>query len=131
MLPWYNDAMGLQVKYFQHKDWLEYDAIWKENKWSPYTPKIESYILAGIYEFNEDVNSEQCMWDLCTKVFNVNEWHLNPGIRAINFSLCRHVQKSDVFTLVGYSSYIFGTEMSYDSLGSIYPFKAFHDPDFE
>lgn len=122
--------VGLIVKYFQNKEFESYCQEFEKLKYHPYQIEPSTYIHVATYEFNKAVGAQQCLWDL-VYLFGTENWYENSDIHLHVESPLRYVNRTDVFSLVGLGSYIFGTEENLDERGSIFPFKYFRDLSFE
>jgi len=87
-------------------------------------------IQSKIRVFEIAVGAQQCLWELIY-LFGTESWYENSEIIVHVAKPLRYVNRTDIFTLEGFGSYIFGTEENLDERGSIYPFKYFNDPGFE
>jgi len=123
-------VVGLKVKYFQNKKFEAYNQRFESLKYHPYDIDSSTYIHAATYEFKKAVGAQQCLWELIY-LFGTDSWYENSEIIVHVEKPLRHVNRTDVFTLEGFGSYIFATEENLDERGSIYPFKYFQDPGFE
>ncbi len=123
-------VVGLKVKYFQNKDFESYNKRFESLKYHPYEIDASTYIHVASFEFKHAVGAQQCLWDLIY-LFGAEAWYENREIIVHEQTPLRYVNRTDVFTLNGFGSYIFGTEENLDERGSIFPFKHFRDPGFE
>ena len=123
-------VVGLKVKYFQNKQFEAYNQRFESLKYHPYDIDSSTYIHAATFEFKRAVEAQQCLWELIY-LFGTESWYENSEIIVHVEKPLRHVNRTDVFTLEGFGSYIFATEENLDERGSIYPFKYFQDPGFE
>jgi hypothetical protein len=123
-------VVGLKVKYFQNNQFEAYNQRFESLKYHPYDIDSSTYIHAATYEFKKAVRAQQCLWELIY-LFGTDSWYENSEIIVHVEKPLRHVNRTDVFTLEGFGSYIFATEENLDERGSIYPFKYFQDPGFK
>jgi hypothetical protein len=83
--------------------------------------------IATIYFTVESINS-YLKYEKIPKTEIKDE---NPKIELHVEKPVRWINQTDVITLEGFGSYIFGTEDNKDMMGSIFPFKYFKDANFE
>ena len=122
--------MGLKIKYFQNNDFEAYNDRFKTLNYHPYEINHSTYIHVASFEFPGAIGFEKCLWDL-VYLFGTEDWYNNSEISLQVEKPLRWINKTDVFTLEGFGSYIFGTEDNKDMMGSIFPFKFFKDTNFE
>ncbi len=122
--------MGLKIKYFQNNDFEAYTDRFKTLSYHPYEINHSSYIHVASFEFPGAIGAEKCLWDL-VYLFGTEDWYENPKIELHVEKPLRWINQTDVITLEGFGSSIFGTEDNKDMMGSIFPFKYFKDANFE
>jgi hypothetical protein len=122
--------MGLKIKYFQNNDFEAYVDRFKTLNYHTYEIDSSSYVHVASYEFPGPIGAEKCLWDL-VYLFGTEDWYDNSDIVMHVEKPLRWINKTDVFTLEEFGSYIFGTEDNKDMMGSIFPFKFFKDSNFE
>jgi len=122
--------MGLKIKYFQNNDFEAYNDKFKTFNYHTYKIDSSSYVHVASYEFPGPIGAEKFLWDL-VYLFGTEDWYNNSDIVMHVDKPLRWINKTDVFTLEGFGSYIFGTEDNKDMMGSIFPFKIFKDSNFE
>jgi hypothetical protein len=122
--------MGLKVKYFQCQDWEAYDAEFKIQKYHEYPVNRDNYIHVADFEFETAIGAEQCLWEL-VYLFGTEDWYTNPKVKVHSMPPLRHIQKTDVFTLVSFGQYSFGIKRNEDMMGMAFPFDYFQDSSFD
>ena len=122
--------MGLKIKYYQCKDWEEYDKAFQISKYPEYIVKRENYDFVAEFEFDGAVGFEDSLWQL-VYMFGTEDWYTNPKIKLQANPPLRYIQKSDVFTFESYGQYSFGLKKNQDSMGMSFPFDYFQDSSFD